>query len=78
MATMNIQTVTSKRREFRVPCNGDRNSTDHAELVKALDAAAREFEQLRGKPASYADDILVRPTDDEIIVYFELGEEVGP
>jgi hypothetical protein len=79
MATMKIQTVTSRRREFRVPCNGDHNSTPSVEVTKAIRSAEQELREIRGDKAMIFDDeILVRPTGDEIIVWIELGEEVGP
>lgn len=79
MATMKIQTVTSRRREFRVPCNGDRNSTPYVEVTKAIRSAEEELRAIKGDKAMIFDDeILIRPIDDEIIVYIELGEEVGP
>jgi hypothetical protein len=79
MATMKIQTVTSRRREWRVPCNGDRNSTPYAEVCKAIASAEQELRTIKGEGVTiYDDEILIRPTDDEIIVYIELGEQVGP
>lgn len=79
MATMRIQTSVVTWREFRVPCNGDRNSTPYVQVCKAIDAAEQELRAIKGEAATIFDDeILIRPTDDEVIVYFQVSEESRP
>lgn len=59
--------VTSKRIRYEL-----RSPTNHAELAKALSAAGRSFEETKGRPATFDDDLTVTAEDDLVVVSFEV------
>lgn len=72
MADFSTQRVTIHRYEVTLP-----NPTVLSELGKAETVAINNFANVMGRPVRYDDDIKVKATDEEIILYFEKEQKDG-
>lgn len=70
MADYSTRTVTKTSYETVLP-----NPTVGAELEKAWVVARRQFSTVTGRDVQYDDDIRVRATDEEIVLFFEREEQ---
>lgn len=66
MAEATRTVTTTKRYEYTM-----RNPVDHVEVGKALHWASRDFEEVRGRPVEFADDLWVGGDEEKVVVYFE-------
>jgi hypothetical protein len=59
--------VTTKRIRYEL-----RSPTNAVELAKATAAASRSFEEKRGRPVDFDDDLAVTTEDELVVISFEV------
>lgn len=66
MGSANKRVTTTKRHEYRMLA-----PAAHVEVMKAINWASQDFQEVIGRPVQYDDDLWIVGDEEHVTVYFE-------